>query len=78
MEELRQELKLKNQALMIKYADVIKSIAIKNGKDLGVAFDMLKANARGGNYECDGEYDKEELRKDYEEIVLLSEKILNL
>lgn len=42
---------------------------------MGVAFDMLKAIARGGEYAYEGELNIEELKKEYAEIVELSEKI---
>ncbi|MBO7695893.1 MAG: hypothetical protein J6T10_24945 [Methanobrevibacter sp.] len=75
MEEIREEYKVKNEAMKEKYKDIIYSIADKNGVDLGVAFDMLKAIARGGEYAYEGELNIEELKKEYAEIVELSEKI---
>ena len=78
MEELRNEYKKKNLAFIIKYADVIKEIAIKNKKDLGVGADMLKAVARGNQEYAQGiEFDLEEVKKDYAELVELSEEIAN-
>ena len=62
-----------------KYANIINDIAAKHGVDLGVAFDMLKAVARGGNYAegLEAEFDLEELKADYLELADISERILN-
>ena len=76
MEEIKKEYEEKNTAFLIKYADVIKAIAIKNEKDLGVGADMLKAVARGNEeYGKDIEINLEELKADYEELENLSKKI---
>lgn len=76
MEEIKEQYRAKKNAMKEKYAQIIESIAIKNGVDMGVAFDMLEAIARGGNYQYDGELDLDELKNDYEEIVELSKQIL--
>lgn len=62
-----------------KYANIINDIAVKNGVDLGVAFDMLKAVARGGNYAegLEAEFDLDELKTDYLELAEISEQIYN-
>ena len=76
MEEIKKEYEEKNTAFLIKYADVIKAIAIKNEKDLGVGADMLKAVARGNEEYAQGiEINLEELKADYEELENLSKKI---
>lgn len=78
MEDLKKEYQAKNTAFIIKYADVIKEIAIKNNKDLGVGADMLKAVARGELKYVEGiEFDLEEVKKDYAELVVLAERVVN-
>ena len=75
MEELRLEFAQKNNAFREKYKDLIYDVAMARGVDLGIAFDMVKATARGGNY-CDGlQYDLQALKEDYYEIACLSEEI---
>ena len=76
MEELKAKYRELNNIMKDKYKDVIHAIAVKNNVDLGVALDMLKANARGGNYEYDGEFDLTDLKRDCEELREISEKIL--
>ncbi len=76
MEELKKEYEDRSIDFTIKYGDVIRQIAINNGKDLGVAQDMLKAVARGNEEYAKGiEIDIEELKKDYAVLEELSKKI---
>lgn len=62
-----------------KYADVINDLAVKYEKDVGVGFDMLIAIARAKDnnlepeYTTDIEFDMDELLKDYNEYLILSE-----
>jgi hypothetical protein len=62
-----------------KYADIINDLATKYEKDVGVGFDMLIAIARAKDnneepeYTTDIEFDMEELKKDYDEYLILSE-----
>ena len=57
-----------------KYADVINDLSVKDGVDLGVAFDELKAIAYANlmgeivMYASDIEYDLIELIRDYAEL----------
>ena len=75
MEELRKKYAEKTAEMKEKYADAITKIAISQGVDLGVAFEMLKATCRGGDYLGDAEVDTEELKKDYEELAGISDAI---
>lgn len=77
MEELRRKYAAKSAEMREKYADVINEISCKHGVDLGIAFEMLKAVARGGNYADGFNFDKEELVKDYLELLHISEMIAN-
>ena len=72
MEENKYEAKSKE--IREKYADVINEIAVARGVDLGVAFEMLKAIARGGEYGEGIELDVEELKKDYAELEEISKE----
>lgn len=60
-----------------KYADVINEISVARNVDVGVAFDMLLAVCRGGNYleGIDTDINLEELNKDYFELCGISEQI---
>ncbi len=60
----------KKNEMKEKYAYAINALSVANGVDVGVAFDMLKANARGADYKYVKE---EELKADYEELVRLAE-----
>lgn len=57
-----------------KYADVINDLSVKDGVDVGVAFDELKSIAYAHlvgevvMYETDVEFDLAELVKDYAEL----------
>ena len=75
MDELKQKYATKTEEMKEKYADVINDIAVAQGVDVGVAFEMLKAVARGGDYLGDTKVDLEELKADYLELRLLSMKI---
>lgn len=77
-EELRMKLAQKNAEFREKYKQAIYDIAVARGVDLGIAFDMLKAVARGGNYAEGIELDIAELKKDYYEIACISEEIAQL
>lgn len=61
-----------------KYHDAIYAIADKYGVDLGIAFDMLKAICRGGNYGEGIDINTEELKKDYLELADISEQIAKM
>lgn len=78
MEELRMKLAQKNAEFREKYKDQIYAIAMKWGVDMGIAFDMLKAVARGGNYAEGIELDIAELKADYYEITCISTEIAQL
>ena len=77
MEELKEKYAAKTQEMKEKYADVINEIAAINVVDVGVAFEMLKAVCRGGEYAGDLEFDFDELKKDYDELVEISMQIAN-
>ena len=78
MEELRLKYAEENAAFRKKYEDVIFDIAMARGVDMGIACDMLKATARGGNY-CDGiDVDLEEVKKDYYDLACISEEIARM
>ena len=91
MDELKQKYADKKNEMREKYADVIEKIANARGVDLGVAFDMLLAVCRGGDY-LDGidlidnvadvvnegetvAFDLDDLNADYFELASLSEQI---
>lgn len=75
MEELRRKYAEKSAEMRAKYADIINEISCVHGVDTGIAFEMLKAVARGGNYADNIPFDKEELQKDYFELLHISEMI---
>lgn len=77
MEELRNKYAEKKSELREKYTEVINAISMARGVDVGVAFDMLLAVARGGAYleGVDANVDIEELSKDYFELAKISEEI---
>ena len=68
---MKEKREAKIEEMKENYADVINEIAVLNGVDLGVGFDMLLAICRGGEYQGDIEIDTEELKKDYEELLAL-------
>lgn len=88
MDELRQKYADKKNEMKEKYAEVINKIAIARGVDVGVAFEMLLAVCRGGDY-LDGIVDTiadevndnvayldlDELNADYFELASISEQI---
>lgn len=63
----------KTSEMKTKYSSAINDIAKSEGVDVGVAYEMLKANARGGSYGSGSGYDKSELAKDYEELASISQ-----
>lgn len=73
--DLHEEYEVKANEMKEKYHAAITAIAEKQGVDMGVAFDMLKAVARGGNYAEGIDLNVEELTKDYTELAGLSEEI---
>jgi len=73
--DLHEEYEVKANEMKEKYHAAIAAIAEKQGVDMGVAFDMLKAVARGGNYAEGIDLNVEELTKDYTELAGLSEEI---
>lgn len=77
MEELKEKYAEKKQEIKEKFADVINEISVKHSVDVGVAYDMLVATCRGGDYAEGFDFDKEELKKDYEELLDLSVQIAN-
>lgn len=85
MDELRKKYAEKKNEIKNKYAEVINKIAMARGVDVGVAFDMLLAVCRGGDY-LDGvadavndgktvTFDLDELNADYFELASISEQI---
>ena len=89
MEELLQN---KRKEMEEKYADVINDLLVKYEKTTDLGFDMLIAIARTEHenrkkpddaeklvpeYETEIEFDMEELQKDYEEFLALSEDKAN-
>ena len=84
MDELKEKYNAKKEDIRKKYNDVIVKIAEAKGVDVGVAFDMLLAVCRGGDY-IDGiveTIDKEkiyldldELNSDYFELACISTEI---
>lgn len=89
MEELKAKYKELSEAFEEKYHDVIVKMAEKNGVDMGLGVDMLKAVARVEknpilkeekgyvDYSEGIEINKEELVKDYTEMEEISKQILN-
>lgn len=87
MEDLRTKYAEKKSSMREKYADVINKIAMAKGVDVGVAFEMLLAVCRGGDYldgidannvDANGEtivFDLDELNADYFELCQISEEI---
>lgn len=85
MDELKTKYAEKKNEIKNKYAEVINKIAMARGVDVGVAFDMLLAVCRGGDYldgvadaVNDGEtvtFDLDELNADYFELASISEQI---
>ena len=63
----------KSSEMRTKYSSAINDIAKSYGVDTGVAFDMLKANARGASYGTGTTYNKSELESDYKELLSYSE-----
>lgn len=76
MNEIRQKIAEKKQEIKEKYADLINEIASVQLVDAGVAFDMLLAICRGGDYKGDLEIDTDELKADYAELVGYEEELL--
>lgn len=67
----------KAEEIKEKYHEAIVAISNKHGVDVGVAYDMLKATCRGGNY-LDGvetEINRDELKADYLELLAISDEI---
>jgi len=66
-----------------KFANVINDLSVKDGVDVGVAFDELKAIAWANlynepvEYEAGVEYDLVELIRDYAELMYYSHKCKN-
>lgn len=77
MEELREKYAQKKAEMREEYADVINEISTKHNVDVGVAFDMLLATCRGGDYADGFDFDREGLQKEYEELLDLSVQIAN-
>ena len=76
MEDLRKKYAEKLNEMRINYAGAIIAISKKYDKDLGVAFEMLKAIARGNTEYGEGiEVDVEALKKDYAELTDISIQI---
>lgn len=67
MEEMKKTYAEKKEEMLVKYDYAIKALSVANGVDMGVAFDMLKTNARvPQNYSY---VNQEELEKDYRELL---------
>lgn len=75
MEDLHEKYAKKEAEFEEKYADLVNEIAVQNGVDLGVGLDMVKAIARGGNYQGDIEINIDELVADYKELEAISIEI---
>lgn len=75
MEELKELYTKKKEEMKEKYHDAINAIAEKNGVDVGVAFDMLTATVNTEDYTAGIEFDREELKKDYFELLGISERL---
>ena len=73
--DLREQYAKKVEEMKEKYNAAIIAIAQKQGVDVGVGFDMLKAVARGGNYAEGIDLNVEELKADYTELLAISEEI---
>jgi len=67
----------KTEEMKEKYHAAIYAIGMKQGVDMGVAFDMLKAVARGANYAEGIDLNLDELKADYAELAEISEQIVN-
>ncbi len=79
VEELKKYYEEMNSAFLVKHADTIKAIAIKNNVDLGVGADMLKAVARGNETYAEGiDFDLEVVKKEYIELETVSKLIVDL
>lgn len=71
MEENKKTYEQKKEEMIKKYDYAIKSLSVANDVDEGVAFDMLKTNARvPHNYDY---VNQEELEKDYRELLELAD-----
>lgn len=89
MEELKEKYNVLSEAMKEKYKNTIKEIATKNGVDMGIGFDMLKAVARVEldpklkedefyvDYAEGIELDRKELAVEYAELEEISRQILN-
>lgn len=89
MDELKKQYAEKKDEMRKKYSKVIDAISNVQNVDVGVAFEMLLAVCRGGNYidgiidniadtvndEAEIEFDLDELNQDYFELCQISEKI---
>ena len=73
--DLREQYAKKAEEMKEKYNAAIIAIAQKQGVDVGLGFDMLKAVARGGNYAEGIDLNVEELKADYTELLAISEEI---
>lgn len=73
--DLREQYAKKAEEMKEKYNAAIIAIAQKQGVDVGVGFDMLKAVARGGNYAEGIDLNVEELKADYTELLAISEEL---
>jgi chorismate synthase len=73
--DLHEEYANKTEEMKAKYHAAIVAIAEKQGVDMGVAFDMLKAVARGGNYAEGVDLNVDELTRDYNELAGISEQL---
>ena len=71
MEEVRKTYEEKKNEMMQKYDYAIKALSVANNVDMGVAFDMLKTNARvPQNYAY---VNQDDLEKDYRELLEAAE-----
>ena len=75
MEELKEKYAEKTIEMQEKYKEIVYAIAEKEKVDLGVAFDMLKAVARGADYAEGIELDVDQLKADCEELTAISKQI---
>ena len=89
MEDLKKQYAEKKEEMRKKYQDAINTISNAKGVDVGVAFDMLLAVCRGGDYadgivdavadtvngETEVMLDLDDLNNDYFELCQISEKI---
>ena len=72
---LKEDYKKKEEELKAKWHDVIVKIAEKNGVDMGVGYDMLRATARGGDYAEGIEFDREDFNNDYFDLMLIGNEL---